>query len=125
MLAPVNLCIEYNQCQNSADNYDVRYRIMGSLPYNSYARKNIGYLYAISNGAEWIYDTDDDNKPFGLGLEQFEYSNETSGLRYGCSSPDENKKSKKAIQMVQIAIVCVIGRALRLCNKDSFIRILM
>ncbi|ETN82160.1 hypothetical protein NECAME_17778, partial [Necator americanus] len=32
-----------------------------------------------------------------LGLEQFEYSNETSGLRYGCSSPDENKKNKKLL----------------------------
>ncbi|KAK6740488.1 hypothetical protein RB195_008758 [Necator americanus] len=77
------------------DQEKLGYRIMGSLPYNSYARKNIGYLYAIANGAEWIYDTDDDNKPFGLGLEQFEYSNETSGLRYGCSSPDETKKNKK------------------------------
>ncbi|VDO72740.1 unnamed protein product, partial [Heligmosomoides polygyrus] len=32
---------------------------------NSYTRKNIGYLYAIQRGAKWIYDTDDDNKPYG------------------------------------------------------------
>ena len=31
------------------------------LPYKSYARKNIGYLYAISKGAKKIYETDDDN----------------------------------------------------------------
>ncbi|PIO68768.1 hypothetical protein TELCIR_09431 [Teladorsagia circumcincta] len=36
-----------------------------NLPYKSYTRKNIGYLYAIEHGAEWIYDTDDDNKPYG------------------------------------------------------------
>jgi hypothetical protein len=31
------------------------------LPFNSYARKNLGYLYAIRNGAEIIAETDDDN----------------------------------------------------------------
>jgi hypothetical protein len=33
------------------------------LPYNHYARKNIGYLVAISKGAEIIIETDDDNLP--------------------------------------------------------------
>jgi len=33
------------------------------FPYNHYARKNIGYLDAISNNADLIYDTDDDNIP--------------------------------------------------------------
>ncbi len=32
-------------------------------PENSYARKNIGYLYAASRGAEVIAETDDDNAP--------------------------------------------------------------
>lgn len=34
------------------------------VPYNSYARKNIGYLTAVKNGAEHIIDTDDDNAPY-------------------------------------------------------------
>jgi len=34
-----------------------------TCPYNSYQRKNIGYLYAMSNGAKTIIDTDDDNYP--------------------------------------------------------------
>lgn len=38
------------------------YEIIELLPYNSYARKNIGYLYAIAHGAEVIYETDDDNQ---------------------------------------------------------------
>jgi hypothetical protein len=33
-------------------------------PYNHYARKNIGYLYAIAGGAFIIADTDDDNIPY-------------------------------------------------------------
>ncbi len=34
------------------------------LPLKHYARKNIGYLVAISGGAEVILETDDDNLPF-------------------------------------------------------------
>ena len=34
-----------------------------ALPWNSYTRKNIGYIHAISPGAQVIYDTDDDNIP--------------------------------------------------------------
>jgi len=33
------------------------------LPYNHYCRKMLGYLKAIQNDTEWIYDTDDDNIP--------------------------------------------------------------
>jgi hypothetical protein len=29
-----------------------------------YARKNLGYLWAMSRGAEWIRETDDDNEPY-------------------------------------------------------------
>ena len=35
-----------------------------ALPYHNYARKNIGYLYAIQEGASCIIDTDDDNIPY-------------------------------------------------------------
>ena len=37
------------------------YRILAHLPERSYARKNIGYLYAVAHGAQVIYETDDDN----------------------------------------------------------------
>lgn len=33
------------------------------LEWNHYSRKNIGYLLAIKNGTDLIYDTDDDNIP--------------------------------------------------------------
>lgn len=33
------------------------------IPENHYARKNIGYLIAMQNGASCIYETDDDNAP--------------------------------------------------------------
>ena len=31
------------------------------LPWHSFARKNVGYLYAIARGAKVIFDFDDDN----------------------------------------------------------------
>ena len=34
------------------------------LPFNSYSRKNIGYLESIKNNSAIIIDTDDDNLPY-------------------------------------------------------------
>uniref|UniRef100_A0A914X6I5 Uncharacterized protein n=1 Tax=Plectus sambesii TaxID=2011161 RepID=A0A914X6I5_9BILA len=52
-----------------------------------------GYLYAIQNGAEWIYDTDDDNQPIGEGLAQFDAEITTKGLTYGLSEKVPNKNA--------------------------------
>jgi len=54
------------------------YEIADLLPWNHYSRKNIGYLFAISQGAKVIYDTDDDNQPLGeltctLGEQHFPF----------------------------------------------------
>ena len=37
--------------------------IVKQLPWNSYSRKNIGYLEALKTGARWVIETDDDNLP--------------------------------------------------------------
>lgn len=34
------------------------------IPYNHYSRKNLGYLYAIQEGYDILYETDDDNIPY-------------------------------------------------------------
>lgn len=39
------------------------FSILEHLPWNHYCRKMLGYLYAMKEGAEIIYDTDDDNSP--------------------------------------------------------------
>jgi hypothetical protein len=44
------------------DQRSLDYEIIKHLPKNHYSRKNIGYLFAISRGAEVIYETDDDNE---------------------------------------------------------------
>ncbi|VDL84842.1 unnamed protein product [Nippostrongylus brasiliensis] len=70
------------------------FRMSSVLPENSYTRKNIGYLYAIQRGAMWIYDTDDDNKPYGKGLEQFDFSEYISALcftKHGESTEIQSK----------------------------------
>ena len=40
------------------------YKTTPLMPYKNYARKTIGYLYAIEHGAKIIYETDDDNYPY-------------------------------------------------------------
>jgi len=54
-------------------------------------RKNIGYLFAIQNGAKFIYDTDNNNCPimkrieinrtisWENGLDMFVYKNQSKG----------------------------------------------
>jgi hypothetical protein len=42
---------------------DLGFALEPELPYNNYTRKNLGYLYAILNGAERLAETDDDNGP--------------------------------------------------------------
>ena len=39
------------------------YRYAGMAPQRHYARKNLGYLYAMGQGAQVILETDDDNSP--------------------------------------------------------------
>jgi len=45
------------------DQKEIFGNLAGIIPFNHYCRKNLGYLYAISRGAECILETDDDNIP--------------------------------------------------------------
>jgi STELLO glycosyltransferases len=46
------------------------YNILKYLEWNTFARKNIGYLFAMHHGARVIYDTDDDNEIVNSNLLQ-------------------------------------------------------
>jgi hypothetical protein len=59
-----------------------KFKIISFIPYNSYLRKMVAYLYAIQNGAEHIYETDDDNAPLD-GLLGFRYRT-FKGLELDC-----------------------------------------
>jgi hypothetical protein len=63
------------------------YSILESTPFNSYTRKNIGYLYAIQNGAKFIYDTDDDNEPLINLVDYFDLNEFKTELEYDLNSP--------------------------------------
>jgi len=41
----------------------LHFELAKNLPFNSYTRKNLGYLIAAQEGAKIIYETDDDNFP--------------------------------------------------------------
>jgi hypothetical protein len=45
---------------------ELPFKLARVLPEKHYARKNLGYLLAISRGCECIYETDDDNAPMDL-----------------------------------------------------------
>eukprot|EP00249_Psilotum_nudum_P009355 c21875_g1_i1 orf=563-2974(+) len=44
------------------------YRILAHLPYDSYVRKTVGYLFAIQHGAKVIYDADENASVLGEDL---------------------------------------------------------
>ncbi len=50
---------------------------MKKIPWNSFGRKNVGYLFAIDHGAKYVWDFDDDNLlltdtfPFSLNSEKY------------------------------------------------------
>lgn len=41
------------------------FTLVGLLPTGHYTRKNVGYLVAMAERVECIYETDDDNAPLG------------------------------------------------------------
>ncbi len=52
-----------SQFLSLADQLTLGFALAQHLPVGHYARKNIGYLYAMRQGAACIYETDDDNAP--------------------------------------------------------------
>jgi len=51
-----------------------------TTPINHYSRKNLGYLYAIKNKSNLIYDTDDDTLPYDFwNIEDFTCNNNIYG----------------------------------------------
>lgn len=54
------------------------------MPQNTYTRKALGYAYAIRNGADAIFETDDDNIPYALARWAVE------SILDGCG-PDETR----------------------------------
>ena len=54
--------------------FEVARKFSDLLPWNSYTRKNIGYLYAITQGARVIYESDDDNIPLDNWVNTPEFS---------------------------------------------------
>lgn len=54
-------------------------------PYNHYCRKNLGYLFAVMNGAQCILETDDDNIPyeeFGTDISEKKRGKLVTGSRW-------------------------------------------
>ena len=48
---------------SAANQHELGFGLEPRLPWNHYCRKMLGYLFALREGAEFIYETDDDNLP--------------------------------------------------------------
>lgn len=62
--SPANFSLENCQFYSPEDQQKLRYKLAENLPFRHYARKNLGYLLAIEQGAQIILETDDDNIPY-------------------------------------------------------------
>ncbi len=62
--SPENFQIDGCDFYSIEDQVKTGFEFARICPYRHYARKNIGYLIAIKNGATIIIETDDDNMPY-------------------------------------------------------------
>jgi hypothetical protein len=60
---PTTFDVEGAEMFSLADQLDSSFTLASLLPTGQYSRKNLGYLLAISRGADCVYETDDDNAP--------------------------------------------------------------
>ena len=56
------------------DQQEVSSKFSSLIPWNSYTRKNIGYVHAILQGARVIYESDDDNIPLANWVSEPDFS---------------------------------------------------
>lgn len=62
--SPADFALERADFYSVADQKERFPGFAGLCPVRHYARKNVGYLIAMAEGAEIIVDTDDDNLPY-------------------------------------------------------------
>jgi hypothetical protein len=60
---PFKYDLENTQFFSLEDQLKLNFNLTKLLPVGHYARKNLGYLLAIQQGEDCIYETDDDNQP--------------------------------------------------------------
>ena len=60
---PKNFKIKYGNYLNTDFQKKLKFKFSKICPFNSYARKNIGYLLLAKNRNDFIVETDDDNYP--------------------------------------------------------------
>ncbi len=61
--SPKNFTIDHCDYYSVERQNSLNFKLVDKLPFKHYARKNIGYLAALLQGAEVIIETDDDNIP--------------------------------------------------------------
>ena len=78
--SPKNFHLKNCDFFNIEKQKELKFKITKKLPYNHYARKNIGYLIAMENKCEEVYETDDDNFPYENFFTEKKFIQETNVL---------------------------------------------
>jgi hypothetical protein len=71
------ICLVYLTIEKQLE---LDYEIIKHTPFNSFGRKNIGYVFAVHHGARVVYDTDDDNEIADIDMLQYWASIKTQGF---------------------------------------------
>jgi STELLO glycosyltransferase-like protein len=85
--------IHFLSLQNQLES---KFELARKLPTSHYSRKNIGYLYAIEQGATLIYETDDDNEPMQCWRPRDEYIDD---VRVASSKTEEKGEASRWVNI--------------------------
>ena len=77
---PNNYKIKYGDFYSTSSQKKLSFKFTKICPYNSYTRKNIGYLLAMQNKSNVIIETDDDNCPKNNFFEKINLSHHVREL---------------------------------------------
>jgi hypothetical protein len=74
---------------NKQQELAAHYPIIDLLPWNHFARKNVGYLYAIAHGAQVVWDFDDDNMLLDTMMDIANPEHYTAGFSFPVQEPQQ------------------------------------
>ena len=77
---PKNFNLLYGDYFNISKQKKLNFQFAKICPYNSYARKNIGYLIAFEKKTSFIVETDDDNSPKKNFFKQISISHKVKSI---------------------------------------------
>ncbi len=106
---PKNFNLLYGDYFNISKQKKLNFQFAKICPYNSYARKNIGYLIAFEKKTSFIVETDDDNSPKKNFFKQISISHKVKSI-----------ETLMSILIFLISLVSSVKISTSSCSTRSF-----